>query len=77
VFFGTAEQPLTAKESRFAKKICGACPVQRDCLITALRDGERFGVWAGLTSIERRRLLKDHSGDWKAALRTYDQEAQG
>jgi len=71
-FYGTLEQPLTAKEARFAKRICGACPVLRDCLINALRKGEEHGVWAGLTAIERRRLLKEANGNAIAAIALWD-----
>ena len=30
-----------------AKRICAACPVVEDCLETALRHGEQWGVWGG------------------------------
>jgi WhiB family redox-sensing transcriptional regulator len=40
-----------------AKRICIACPVQRDCLEFALRVREPHGIWGGLTEAERRRLL--------------------
>jgi WhiB family redox-sensing transcriptional regulator len=74
VFFGTLEKPLTARESRQAKTICGACPVLRDCLINALRKGEKYGVWAGLTSIERRRLLRDNGSNVIAAIAAWDSQ---
>lgn len=72
-FFGSEEQPLTAKEARFAKRICGACPVQRDCLISALKGREEHGVWAGLTSVERKRMLREANDDPIQAIYAWDQ----
>jgi WhiB family transcriptional regulator, redox-sensing transcriptional regulator len=40
-----------------AKRICYACPVISECLTWALRHGEEWGVWGGLSEHERRRLL--------------------
>lgn len=77
VFFGTLDQPLTAKESRQARLICGACPVQRDCLITAFRDDERHGIWAGFTSVERRRMLREADDDWRAVVMKWDMYMEG
>jgi WhiB family redox-sensing transcriptional regulator len=36
-----------------AKTVCELCPVRADCLDHAIRVGERYGVWGGLTSDER------------------------
>jgi WhiB family redox-sensing transcriptional regulator len=48
--------PETEREARPAKRICLLCPVRQICLETALRNGERYGVWGGLTERERLRL---------------------
>jgi WhiB family transcriptional regulator, redox-sensing transcriptional regulator len=45
----------TAREQR-AKQVCATCEVRAECLDQALRNGERYGVWGGLTDVERRRL---------------------
>lgn len=39
-----------------ARKICQMCPVRETCLEEALKRKERFGMWGGLTPIERRRI---------------------
>ncbi len=39
-----------------AKRICADCPVRIECLNTALRRHEQYGVWGGLSERERRRL---------------------
>ncbi len=36
-----------------AKAICAACPVRHDCLAHAVVNGERDGIWGGLTEEER------------------------
>ena len=37
-----------------AKAICSRCPVQTDCLDFALASHERFGIWGGMSSRQRR-----------------------
>jgi WhiB family redox-sensing transcriptional regulator len=39
-----AEAPA---ELERAKALCGACPIQAECLAGALRRGEPWGVWGG------------------------------
>jgi WhiB family redox-sensing transcriptional regulator len=41
-----------------AKRICGGCPVVRECLDYALHADERYGVWGGLSAGERERLRR-------------------
>lgn len=49
MFFPPAEQ-----ESEMAKAVCSNCSVRQPCLEFAIAEGERFGIWGGLTSQERR-----------------------
>lgn len=46
---------------REAKATCARCEVAAECLDYALRNEERFGVWAGLSERERRPLHKQYS----------------
>ena len=46
----TAYQYINAVRS-----ICGRCPIQKDCLAYAFGN-EDYGVWGGLTSLERRSM---------------------
>lgn len=39
-----------------ARDRCTTCPVVDDCLLYALRNKERFGLWGGVPERERRRL---------------------
>lgn len=40
---------------RDAKALCDACPVKRQCLETALDNGEYHGIWGGADENELRR----------------------
>lgn len=50
--------PEKGGSTREAKKVCRACPVQSECLLYAVRNDERFGVYGGLSERERRRLRR-------------------
>ena len=52
IFFPPAEQ-----EADDAKAICALCEVRQRCLEFAIAAGERFGIWGGLTTQERRSLV--------------------
>ena len=39
-----------------AKAICGVCPVRESCYPHALTIREPFGLWGGLTEVERRNV---------------------
>jgi WhiB family redox-sensing transcriptional regulator len=41
-----------------AKQVCGRCDVRDQCLAYALGANERFGIWGGLTTGERDRLVR-------------------
>lgn len=59
VFFapeGERGRARWAREKR-AKELCRACPVLTQCRTHALAVAEPFGVWGGLSEIERGRLL--------------------
>lgn len=45
-----------------AKRLCLGCPVRSQCLEYALEHDERFGVWGGLSYVERRRLARRRAG---------------
>jgi WhiB family redox-sensing transcriptional regulator len=48
--------PTAAAHVRKAKQICRDCPVWAACLADALTRKENWGVWGGLTDVERRAL---------------------
>ena len=44
----------SSREVRRAKAICGECLVSDECLDYAMRTRQEFGIWGGLTPLERR-----------------------
>ncbi|MBT0568597.1 WhiB family transcriptional regulator [Williamsia sp. CHRR-6] len=48
--------PEVGERDTAAKRICADCPVTGECLDWALATDERFGIWGGLSPVERRRL---------------------
>jgi WhiB family redox-sensing transcriptional regulator len=50
--------PDKGGSTRAAKRICQRCGVRSECLEHALVNGERFGIWGGLSERERRKLEK-------------------
>jgi WhiB family transcriptional regulator, redox-sensing transcriptional regulator len=51
--------PEKGESPKDAKRICGRCPVRRQCLAYALDLGERFGIYGGTSERERRRLKRE------------------
>lgn len=52
--------------SRWAKRVCRACPVIAECLAYALDQGEEYGIWGGTSANERRVLAgKNPRGDFR------------
>lgn len=49
--------PNKGETSDEAKRICASCPVARQCLERGIN--EPFGVWAGTTARQRRRMRRD------------------
>jgi WhiB family transcriptional regulator, redox-sensing transcriptional regulator len=45
-----------SRETQNAKRLCGTCPVQAECLAYALANPELQGIWGGATPRERTRL---------------------
>ena len=41
-----------------AKAVCTVCMVKAECLEFALVNGEKFGIWGGMSERERRRLRR-------------------
>ena len=55
--------PEIRQSNRAAKLICGSpeapnCPVREECLEYALRTDQRYGVWGGLSEMERREVRR-------------------
>jgi len=50
--------PERGASTRKAKAICAQCEVRVDCLDFAIRNGEKFGIWGGMSERERRRVRR-------------------
>jgi WhiB family transcriptional regulator, redox-sensing transcriptional regulator len=50
--------PERGASTREAKEVCRGCVVREDCLEHALSNGEKFGIWGGLSERERRRIRR-------------------
>ena len=50
--------PERGGSTREAKEVCRGCVVREDCLQYALRNGEKFGIWGGMSERERRRVRR-------------------
>ena len=53
--------PERGASTKEAKSVCGGCEVKMECLEYALRHGEKFGIWGGMSERERRRLRRQRA----------------
>jgi WhiB family transcriptional regulator, redox-sensing transcriptional regulator len=53
--------PERGASTREAKEVCRGCVVRADCLEYALDNGEKFGIWGGMSERERRRLRRQRA----------------
>ena len=62
--------PERGASTREAKEVCRGCIVREDCLEYALLNGEKFGIWGGMSERERRRIRRQPALERQAAART-------
>ena len=53
--------PERGASTREAKEVCRGCVVRDDCLEYALVNGEKFGIWGGMSERERRRIRRQRA----------------
>ena len=53
--------PERGASTREAKSVCRGCEVRVECLEYALAQGEKFGIWGGLSERERRRVRRQRA----------------
>src|SRR5262252_6945613 len=53
--------PERGASTKEAKSVCGGCEVRMECLEYALRHGEKFGIWGGMSERERRRIRRQRA----------------
>lgn len=59
--------PERGASTREAKEVCRGCVVRSECLDFAVNNGERFGIWGGLSERERRKVRRSRGGGQGAA----------
>ena len=59
--------PERGASTKEAKEVCRGCVVREDCLEYALANGEKFGIWGGLSERERRRVRRSRALARRAA----------
>ena len=70
--------PERGASTREAKDVCRGCVVRVDCLEYALANGEKFGIWGGMSERERRRIRRQRALERQAdAERVAAQPATG
>src|SRR5262252_3392342 len=60
--------PERGASTREAKEVCRGCVVREDCLEFALVNGEKFGIWGGMSERERRRLRRQRAQAARSVL---------
>ena len=53
--------PERGASTKEAKAVCRGCVVRDECLEYALANGEKFGIWGGLSERERRRIRRQRA----------------
>ncbi len=67
--------PERGASTREAKEVCRGCVVKDDCLEFALANGEKFGIWGGMSERERRRIRRQRALERQAAALTATAES--
>ncbi|MGA0043416.1 MAG: WhiB family transcriptional regulator [Ilumatobacteraceae bacterium] len=60
--------PERGASTREAKEVCRGCEVRQQCLEYALANGEKFGIWGGLSERERRRLRRQRAQAHRSSI---------
>jgi WhiB family transcriptional regulator, redox-sensing transcriptional regulator len=67
--------PERGASTREAKEVCRGCVVREQCLEYALANGEKFGIWGGLSERERRRIRRQRAAARRTALEAEARDA--
>jgi WhiB family redox-sensing transcriptional regulator len=59
--------PERGASTREAKEVCRGCVVKDECLEYAIANGEKFGIWGGMSERERRRVRRARTAGQRAA----------
>jgi WhiB family redox-sensing transcriptional regulator len=56
LFYPSGPDHVQRYDEAAAKELCAPCPVKYECALAAITDDERYGIWGGLTPVERARI---------------------
>lgn len=59
--------PSRGDPTREAKAICWSCRVREECLEYALANGEKHGLWGGMSERQRRSVRRDRRRSQRAS----------
>ena len=66
LFFGDGPGQVIS-DMRIAKNMCRKCPIMLQCARYGLEADEEYGVWGGLSPLDRRKLKRTHGSYRKAS----------
>jgi WhiB family redox-sensing transcriptional regulator len=58
LFFPVGASKWAMHDLELARRVCRGCAVRARCLERALKVGAEFGIWAGTTPVDRRRIRR-------------------
>jgi len=61
LFFPVGTTGPAVQQIAEAKAVCQRCPVIAECLAWALKSGQGYGVWGGMSEQERRSLKRNRT----------------
>lgn len=53
--------PAKGGSLRPARAVCERCPVQAECFDYSIANGEKYGIWGGISEFDRRKLRRKGS----------------
>lgn len=62
--------PEKGENANLAKAVCALCSVRAECLEYALANNLPFGIWGGLSEMERRKVKRRRSAERTPAQHT-------
>ena len=66
LFFGDDSNSPVA-DVRIAKRMCQRCPIRLQCAVYGVEAEEEFGVWGGLSPLDRKKLKRTYGSSRKAS----------
>jgi len=72
IFFPVSGTGASAPQIAQARRICGRCPVRRECLDFAMSSGEMHGIWGGTNPEDRTRTRRAEAARRRHARKAWE-----